>query len=310
MATRSIDFAEIKERASFANIFDRYGIEYPRAESQVLIQCPFHDDTHPSCSVNFERKLFNCFSCEESGDILDFVAKIDQVPIAEAARTVAMYSGVPVNGTSALEKRGNNSKWDSDNEPLKFRLTLDPKHPYLFERGLTPEVIDHFGLGYCDTGLLKGRIAIPIHDAAGQLVAYAGRWASDDIPNGVQKYLLPRGFQKRKELFNLSRIMGVKYLFVVEGYWSVFRLHALGPIPAVALMGCTLSIEQEALLARSGIRMISLVLDGDSAGREATEKLLRRLAGQFFIRATWLPDNEAPDTVNAETIFNIVHFRN
>ena len=306
MTTQQLDFAEIKGRASFASILDRYGIEYPQSEGQVLIRCPFHDDTNPSCSVNFEKKLFNCFSCQEGGDILDFVAKMDHVSIPEAARIIAMHSGMPVNGKPPSKEQWNKRIRDGGNEPLKFRLTLNPRHPYLFERGLTPEVIDHFGLGYCDKGVLKGRIAIPIHDAAGQLVAYAGRWASDDIPKGVSKYLLPRGFQKRNVLFNFHRVVGVKLLLIVEGYWSVFRLHALGPIPAVALMGRTLSEEQEDLLGHSGTQFLSLVLDGDEPGREATEQLLHRLSMRFFLKTTWLPDDEAPDTVDERLLLDAV----
>ena len=57
---------------------------------------------------------------------------------------------------------------------------------------------------------------------------------------------------------------------LVEGYWSVFRLHALD-VPAIALMGRTLSAEQETLLLDSGVRMLDfLMLDGDRPGREAT----------------------------------------
>ena len=208
MTTQRMDFAEIKERASFASILNRYGIEYPRREGQVLIRCPFHDDSRPSCSVNFERKLFHCFSCDESGDIFDFVAKMDHVSMPDAAHIVATYSGMPMTGADLSGKQTQSRRLDAENAPLAFTLTLDPRHPYLFERGLTPEVIDHFGIGYCDKGLLKGRIAIPIHDTAGQLVAYAGRWASRDVPKGTQRYLLPRGFNKRQVLFNFHRVAG------------------------------------------------------------------------------------------------------
>jgi hypothetical protein len=59
---------------------------------------------------------------------------------------------------------------------LSFSLHLDPAHPYLRERGLSDEDIETFGLGLASRGVMAGRIAIPIHDELGQLVAYAGRW--------------------------------------------------------------------------------------------------------------------------------------
>ena len=66
------------------------------------------------------------------------------------------------------------------NPPLGFELKdLDAEHPYLLSRGLTPETIQHFGLGFCSRGLLKDRVAIPLHDMAGALVGYAGRVVDD-----------------------------------------------------------------------------------------------------------------------------------
>jgi DNA primase len=146
---------------------------------------------------------------------------------------------------------------------------------------------------------MQGSICIPIHDEHGALVAYAGRRASNDIPRGVPKYLLPRGFEKRRVLFGLHRVKGSEHLIVVEGYWSVFRLYTLG-LPAVALMGRVLSTEQETLLKDFGARMLTLSFDGDRPGREATEQLLPRLATNFFVRVVRLPDGAQPDTVSEQ----------
>jgi DNA primase len=61
------------------------------------------------------------------------------------------------------------------NAPLDFELKgLDAEHPYLLNRGFTPETMEHFGLGFCSRGLLKGRLAIPLQDHCGQIIGYAG----------------------------------------------------------------------------------------------------------------------------------------
>src|SRR6185437_11124162 len=66
------------------------------------------------------------------------------------------------------------------NAPLDFELKgLDATHPYLLGRGFTPETIQRFGIGYCSRGLLRTRIAIPLHDAGGTLVGYGGRVVDD-----------------------------------------------------------------------------------------------------------------------------------
>jgi hypothetical protein len=54
------------------------------------------------------------------------------------------------------------------NKPLGFALTVDPSHPYLSERGIPPELVEAFGLGYCEKGIMAGRVCIPIHNETGR----------------------------------------------------------------------------------------------------------------------------------------------
>src|SRR5207245_2693197 len=91
------------------------------------------------------------------------------------------------------------------NVPLKFSLkNLDANHPYLAERGLTPETIAHFGLGHCQKGIMANRIAIPIHNEQSELVGYVGRWPGVP-PEDHPRYRLPTGFHKSLVVFNLHR---------------------------------------------------------------------------------------------------------
>jgi hypothetical protein len=182
------------------------------------------------------------------------------------------------------------------NPPLTFELKLDPAHPYLVERGLSSAIIASFGLGYCSRGVMAGRICIPIHDAAGRLVAYAGRWPGDGPPDGEDRYKLPAKFQKRAVLFNLHRVEPGAHVVLVEGYWSAIRLHTLG-VPVAALMGSSVSPEQVSLLCGRGVQFVTLLLDGDDAGRHARELVLPDLSSSFFVRAPLLPDGQKPDTL-------------
>ena len=74
------------------------------------------------------------------------------------------------------------------NPVLDLKLKLDHEHPFLAERGITPEVAEAFGIGFADRGIMKDRIAIPIHNERGELVAYAGRYAKEDVPDGTLRY--------------------------------------------------------------------------------------------------------------------------
>jgi DNA primase len=91
--------------------------------------------------------------------------------------------------------------------------------------------------------LAAARIAIPIHNAKGEVVAYAGRWPGNP-PDGTPKYRLPTGFRKGLELFNLDRAIqepADKPLVIVEGFFDAVKLHQHGCRKVVALMGSSLS---------------------------------------------------------------------
>jgi DNA primase len=300
MTEASLDYGEIKKHARFEQILVNYGLETTGRGAEKMTWCPFHDDSSPSCSINLEKKLFNCFACGESGSILDFVAKMEQCSIYEAAGLIELWCSL---SDGVNKNAGNTSKsmWKPEktieNEPLDFELHLDATHSYLRDRGVSPETVRKFGLGYCDHGIMKGRICIPVHDADGCLVAYAGRWPERTSPPEEPRYKFPRGFKKRLVLFNLHRVRMADVLVIVEGCWSVFRLDALG-VASVALMGRSLSADQEQLILDAGVRRIILLLDGDDAGRSATVELLPRLSSHLFVHALIMPDGAEPDTMD------------
>jgi DNA primase len=195
---------------------------------------------------------------------------------------------------------GSGQETAKRNKPLGFALTLDPAHPYLKERGIPPELVATFGLGYCGKGSMAGRVCIPIHTADGALVAYAGRWVGpeEDLPEGKGKYELPSGFHKGLELFNLHRVEDRNHLVVVEGFFAAIQLHGLR-VPAVALMGTSISEAQLELLAHANARPITVMLDGDEAGRAASEQVAGAIGNSAWSRIVHLPDglHQAPQAI-------------
>ena len=206
------------------------------------------------------------------------------------------------------------------NQPLdpafieRFEAKLVREHEYLIERELYGALVEHFGLGFFPAsakGMMRNRLCIPIHNEKGELLAYAGRWIGPDetIPKGEEKYKLPKVFYKSQVLYNLHRVKGRKHLVVVEGFFSVFRLHALG-VPAVALMGRILSTEQLTLLEASGAKYLTVVLDGDEPGRTAAPPMMDLLA-RSSLRAKFalLPESTQPDTVDETILREILGLR-
>lgn len=346
-----IDFQHVRERADILAIAAFYNLKLFGRGAQRKAHCPFHDDRRPSLSLELDKRVFHCFGCGRKGNALEFVADLEKLDrktqLREASIKLADICGIslapggrgkgarrpqearetPVTGetSSRAPNRAQRPAQapgeapETVNPPLTFALKLDPEHPYLKERKLSRETIDAFGLGYASRGLMKGRLAIPIHDERGALVAYAGRWAGPEaeIPEGEDKYKLPPGFQKHRVLFGLNRIAhvnpysgaleGPAHLFLVEGYFSVFRLHERGVPSVAALMGSSVSDEQVELLRRwRGLERITLLLDGDDPGRKARESALLKLCAWFYVRAPELPDGLAPHDLSDEEVIAIV----
>jgi DNA primase len=179
-------------------------------------------------------------------------------------------------------------KESAPNKPLGFTLKLVSPHPYFAECGLTPETVAEFGLGYCDKGVMSGRIAIPIHNIEGKLVGYAGRWPGEP-PEERPKYRLPDGFKKASEVYRLAQALREPEefpLIIVEGFFDVMKLWQLGIRKTVALMGSSMSAGQEQLICRAvkPDGTIIIMFDEDDAGRTGREAVLCRLATKAFVR--------------------------
>jgi len=196
------------------------------------------------------------------------------------------------------------TKKRSINPPLGFTLELDRRHPYLARRGIEPATADHLGVGYFrGPGLMSGRIAIPIHDAAGRLVAYCGR-----ALDGVEpRYRFPPGFRKSELLFHghRARTAGSGQVIVVEGFFDCMRVYQAGFSCVVALMGARLSPAQRSLVAAQFSELV-LLLDGDRTGRAATAQIASDLRPACWVTEVLLPPDLHPDQMTADEIRRVL----
>src|SRR4051812_46860578 len=70
MSQPFIDFAHIKEHASFERILEHYQLPVTGRGVQRSVLCPFHREQRPSCKVELKRGIFHCFGCGEKGNVL------------------------------------------------------------------------------------------------------------------------------------------------------------------------------------------------------------------------------------------------
>ena len=335
---RRVDIKYVREHCDFAAVLAHYEVVLRGKGPQRTALCPFHRERKGSFNVNLERRLFHCFGCEAKGNVIDFVMEMDGVDARKAAITIAEICSMETvpPGDERPQRKGKRKSTKkakqadasapadeapaepsadeeaeaeqpepTENEPLGFELKLDPEHPYLTTRA-SEAIVTTFGLGFCSRGMMKGRIAIPIHNAKGDLLAYAGRWAEAEPPDDVARYLLPKQFHKQLELFNIHRLPeSATAAVLVESYWSVFRLHELG-IPTVSPMGHAISEMQIALLLGRGITYITVLFDGDKAGYLGNEKAVPELARHCFVHAPEVPSGFKPHQADEALIKKLV----
>jgi len=335
-----VDFKAVKSAITMEQLLQHYGLldGFKRSGDSLSGPCPIHKGSNPTqFRVSVSKNIWNCFSeCKNGGNVLDFIAKIEDVSIHAAALKAIDWFGLDreamsnnsekdeprTSGASKTEaasrpkatstKATTASENSGPNKPLAFRLDkLDTKHPYLTERGLTLETIVDFGVGYCAKGVMAERIAIPIHNPEGNVVAYAGRWPGEPAED-TPKYKLPQGFRKSLELFNIDRAIkepAKKPLVIVEGFFDCMKLHQLGCRKVVALMGCTLSAGQEELIRKhtSAQSHVIVMLDEDEAGREARDDIASRLAKFCFVRVHQFDaPGTQPEHLSAEQVQQII----
>jgi len=331
-----IDFRAVKSAITMERVLEHYGLldQFKRSGDNLSGPCPIHKGSNPTqFRVSISKNIWNCFSeCKHGGNTLDFIVCMEKVTIHAAAMKAIAWFGIDPGAMTAdseeeAEEPGEARRLieaprpktqpakvetGGPNKPLNFRLDkLDREHAYIKERGLTPETIIDFGAGFCAKGMMAGRVAIPIHNLDGKVVAYAGRYAgepSDENP----KYKLPPGFRKSIELFNLDRAIKEPKeapLVIVEGFFGCMMLHQHGCRKVVALMGSSMSAAQEELIRNhtNSHSQIIVALDEDEAGQAGRDDIACRLAKFCYVTVQVFekPDTQ-PEHLSAQEVLKLL----
>ncbi len=203
-----IDFTQtVKQQADIVKVIEGY-IRLRKAGAQNYQGlCPFHKEKSPSFSVHAVRQFYHCFGCQASGDVFSFVAKIENVTFPEAVRIVAGKCGIP------LPKREFSSPEEAAGARMRAKLlelhetaTLyfeeqlrGPEgaiaREYLAGRGLTPEGIKAFRIGYSPDSFnaLRDRLS---GMADNETLRASGLFASKEQEDGTLGPIYDR-FRKR-----------------------------------------------------------------------------------------------------------------
>ncbi len=334
----------VKDAAQIVDIVGEC-VSLKRAGTNMKGLCPFHGEKTPSFMVSPERQTFHCFGCGEGGDVLSFVMKYYNLTFPEALKELAnryqitlpekRFSAADQNKAEKREKlfEVNERATRMYHEFLMNHAEAEQARSYLAGRGISPEMIKKFKLGYAPAGWdylhnkvskssipladaeaagllvkkdkggfydrFRDRILFPIFELTGRVVGFGGRILGEGEP----KYLnTPETlvFDKGRMLFGLYRhrdtIRQTRQAVIVEGNFDLLSLVVHGMENVVAPLGTALTQTQVRILKGYADEII-LLFDGDVAGVKAAMRSVPLfLAEQAEARVALLPAAHDPDS--------------
>jgi DNA primase len=239
----------IDELIARADIVEIIGarVQLKKSGREYKACCPFHAEKTPSFWVSPDKQFYHCFGCGKHGTVLGFLMDHDHMAFPEAVEELATRLGLEVPREALAAggaRRADEPLYELMARVARFyteSLAHEPRaRDYVAKRGLTPETLERFAIGYApnswnellrrcgaddaerkrltDAGLIveraqlqggeryydrfRDRIMFPIRDARGRVIAFGGRI----IDAGEPKYLnSPETvlFHKGRELYGL-----------------------------------------------------------------------------------------------------------
>lgn len=330
---------EVKQRLDIVQLVSEY-VSLKKSGRNFRALCPFHAENTPSFFVFPERQSWHCFgACGTGGDVFSFIMKKEGFDFGQALRLLAQKAGVTLGAPSGLRKQIG----DKQREAL-FRIneaTAEYYHylllstsagevarNYVAGRGLSPQTIDNFQLGFAPegwetlrqylmgkgyqeaellaAGLLveregggtydrfRNRLMFPIRDIQGDVLGFGARALDESLPkylNSPQTLI----FDKSNALYGIDRakaaIQQDNLAIITEGYMDVLTAHQHGWANVVASMGTSMTGGQLAIIKailKKLTRNLILALDADAAGEEAVSR-----SGEIVDRMYEVPSDYA-----------------
>jgi DNA primase len=329
---------QVRQAVDIVDLVGSY-VQLRRQGRNFVGLCPWHDDSKPSLQVNPERQSFKCWVCDLGGDVFSFVMKAEGLEFREALEMLAERAGIQLkrHAPVAGDPGGPPPRVEDDKRVLyrvmawaeeQFHRCLlgapeaEPGRRYLAERGITPESIRKWRLGFAPdrwdwilerargtewtaamlerVGLLRrkelgggfydwfrGRVMFSIRDGRSRPIAFGGRVLPQLADERSAKYInSPETplFSKSRELYGLDlareNFKAGGGAIVMEGYTDCLMAHQNGIDNCLAVLGTALG-ERHLQLLRRYTDSITLVLDGDDAGRRRTNEILDNLLALF-----------------------------
>ena len=304
---------------------DRFHI-FRNNDENIQTNCPFHkggQERKPSFGVNGEIDKCHCFACGWSGTIEEMISelygyqdegKFGKRWLIKRFNTVEIETRPNImegfNGRNNITIRNNNDihrfkqhiQSNKSSEQYSGEITeeeLDKYryiHPYMYQRGLTDEIIERFDIGYDRE---REEITFPVKDIEGKCVFIASRSVKSKF------FRLPKGLDK--PVYQAYRFQYGEYkeAYITESFLNCLTCWKYNK-PAMAMIG-TGNQKQYEILNKLPVREYILAFDPDEAGRKATERFRKNVHGKIIKELVYTDNRDINDLqeefLNCKIIF-------
>ena len=245
---------ELKRKNDLVSVASNY-LRIEQKGRRFWACCPFHSEKTPSFSINGEDGIYYCFGCKESGDVIKFIEKMENLDFYDAVKFLADRVGMQLPELTSTDELGKKKK-------LKERVlsALDYAYKHYVENLYSKDAIK--AQEYIKLRKFTRR---ELEDFK---IGYSKDWTE------LVNYLHGKGF-KGKIVFGINLLkklkqqQGLKNIILVEGQMDVIAMHKGGFKSTVACMGTALTKDHVTELKRYSDNIV-LCFDNDEAGTKAT----------------------------------------
>ncbi len=302
----------IKRSVDIVDIASSY-LTLNKSGSNYFTLCPFHQEKTPSFSINTNLQIYHCFGCNESGDVISLIEKLENIDFNEAIEYLAKKANIQIQ----REKNYKNPNTDIlkanklAEEYFVFNLQKNPSAlKYLEKRGLKKEIVQKFNIGFStnrnelsnylikkglnkqnllDYGLsiikdnilldkFRNRLIFPIKNIHGETIGFIGRTLKDEIKPKYLNSPETSVFKKSEILYRIDlakrEISKKGFVIITEGNIDVLSSFQIGIENVLGIQGTAIS-EAHINIIKRYTDKIYFAFDMDQAGYKALERSVK-----------------------------------
>src|SRR5580704_15476453 len=153
--------ATLERIRAASDIVDVIGSYLPlkKAGANFTALYPFHKEKTPSFNINPHKQIFHCFGCHKGGDVFTFVKEYENIPFPDAVRRLAERAKIPIATENTPGQQQSRHLKDSlllihEQIAQRWQNALANEasgqlaRDYLVKRGVSPDAVKLFRLGY------------------------------------------------------------------------------------------------------------------------------------------------------------------